>query len=164
MDRFSGHITVSFGFRLARITRRLRQLVDNELRVHGLTEATWRPLVYLDRHREGIRQKDLAQALEIEGPSLVHLLDSLERRGLIERREDEADRRARRIYLTPRGRDLQKWVFKVSEDVQQRLLAAIGPADLEACDRAFRAIEAMADQPLELAPRAAERPTKRRRA
>jgi len=144
-------ISQTFGFRIALITRRLRQLVDNELRESGLTEATWRPLVYLERHREGIRQKDLASALGIEGPSLVHLLDSLERRGLIERREDEADRRARRIYLTPRGRDLQKWVFKVSETVQQRLLAAVGAADLEACDRAFKAIEAMTDEPLKIA-------------
>jgi len=144
-------ISQTFGFRVALITRRLRQLVDNELRASGLTEATWRPLVYLERHREGIRQKDLASALGIEGPSLVHLLDSLERRGLIERREDEADRRARRIYLTPRGRDLQKWVFKVSESVQQRLLAAVGAADLEACDRAFRAIEAMTEEPIKIA-------------
>lgn len=151
MKKPSPGISQTFGFRIARITRLMRQLVDNELRSSGLTEATWRPLVYLDRHREGIRQKELAAALEIEGPSLVHLLDSLERRGLIERREDEADRRARRIYLTPRGRDLQKWVFKVSETVQQRLLAAVGAADLEACDRAFKAIEAMTEEPLRIA-------------
>lgn len=151
MQDIPAGISLTFGFRVARITRRLRQLVDSELRASGLTEATWRPLVYLDRHREGIRQKDLAQALGIEGPSLVHLLDSLERRGLIERREDEGDRRARRIYLTPEGRDLQKWVFKVSESVQQRLLAAVGAADLEACERAFNAIEAMADEPVKMA-------------
>jgi MarR family transcriptional regulator, transcriptional regulator for hemolysin len=151
MKKQTPGISQTFGFRIALITRRLRQLVDDELRDSGLTEATWRPLVYLERHREGIRQKDLASALGIEGPSLVHLLDSLERRGLIERREDEADRRARRIYLTPRGRDLQKWVFKVSETVQQRLLAAVGAADLEACDRAFKAIEAMTDVPLKIA-------------
>ncbi len=148
MEKSKGSILQTFGFRSAHITRRLRQMVDAELRSSGLTEATWRPLVYLGRHGEGIRQKDLAQALGIEGPSLVRLLDNLERRGLIERREDEADRRARAIYLTSQGRDLQKWVFKVSETIQQRLLAAVGPADLEACDRAFRAIEAMLDQPI----------------
>jgi MarR family transcriptional regulator for hemolysin len=141
----------TFGFRLAWITRRLRQAVDSELHAYGLTEATWRPLAYLGRLGEGIRQKELAQALGIEGPSLVRLLDGLERRGLIERREEEVDRRARGIYLTPTGRELQKRVLRISDAIQRRLLAAVQPADLEACDRAFRAIEAALDQPTERA-------------
>jgi len=141
----------TFGFRLARITRRLRQAVDTELRTYGLTEATWRPLAYLGHLGDGVRQKELAQALGIEGPSLVRLLDGLERRGLIERREDESDRRARGIYLTPAGRDLQKRVLRVSNAIQRRLLAAVRPADLEACSRAFRMIEAALDQPVERA-------------
>ena len=139
----------TFGFRLAWITRRLRQAVDSELHAYGLTEATWRPLAYLGRLGEGIRQKELAQALGIEGPSLVRLLDGLERRGFIERREDEADRRARGIYLTPTGRELQKRVLGISGAIQRRLLAAVQPADLDACDRAFRAIEIALDQPAE---------------
>ena len=80
---------IDFGFRVARIARRLRQAVDAELRVLGLTEATWRPLAYVGRLGEGVRQRELAAALGIEGPSLVRLLDNLERRGLIERREHE---------------------------------------------------------------------------
>ena len=137
----------NFGFRVARITRRLRQAVDGELRSYGLTEATWRPLAYLGRLGEGIRQKELAQALGIEGPSLVRLLDSLERRGLIERRADADDRRARGIYLTPPGRELQKRVLRVSDTIQRRLLAAVRPTDLAACDRVFRAIEAALEEP-----------------
>jgi hypothetical protein len=74
-----------------------------------------------------------------------------QRRDLIERREDESDRRARGIYLTPAGRDLQKRVLKVSNAIQRRLLAAVRPADLEACSRAFRMIEAALDQPVERA-------------
>lgn len=143
--------TQNFGFRVARIARRLRQAVDAELRSFGLTEATWRPLAYVGRLGEGVRQKELAQALGIEGPSLVRLLDNLERRGLIERRAEADDRRARGIYLTSPGRDLQKRVLRVSEAIQRRLLSAVRPADLEACDRVFRAIEAALDQPGERA-------------
>jgi MarR family transcriptional regulator for hemolysin len=93
-----------FGFRISLIARRLRQAVDVELRAYGLTEATWRPLVYVARLGAGVRQKELAVALGIEGPSLVRLLDGLERRGLIERRADGTDRRARGIHLTADGR------------------------------------------------------------
>src|SRR3954470_18533928 len=95
-----------FGFLVARIARRMRQAVDAEMRLIGLTEATWRPLMYVRSLGDGVRQKELATALSIEGPSLVRLLDSLERRGFIERREEESDRRARGIHLTRAGREL----------------------------------------------------------
>jgi MarR family transcriptional regulator, transcriptional regulator for hemolysin len=136
-----------FGFRVARIARRLRQAVDSELGAYGLTEATWRPLAYVGRLGEGVRQRELAAALGIEGPSLVRLLDNLERRGLIERREQRGDRRVRGIYLTPPGRELQRRVLRISDNIQQRLLAAADPHDLEACDRVFSIIERALEEP-----------------
>jgi len=133
--------SIDFGFRVARIARRFRQAVDAELRVFGLTEATWRPLAYVGKLGGGVRQKELATALSIEGPTLVRLLDNLERRGLIERREDESDRRARGIYLTRAGRDLAVRVAKVGTEIQERVLAKVPPADLETCLNAMDVIE-----------------------
>ena len=142
---------IDFGFRVARVARRLRQAVDAELRAYGLTEATWRPLAYVGRLGDGVRQKELATALAIEGPSLVRLLDSLERRGLIERREEETDRRARGIYLTRSGRHLAARVAKVGTEIQARLLASVPPAELETCQRVLDGIERALDERLDLA-------------
>jgi MarR family transcriptional regulator for hemolysin len=142
---------IDFGFRVARVARRLRQAVDAELRAYGLTEATWRPLAYVGRLGDGVRQKELATALAIEGPSLVRLLDSLERRGLIERREEETDRRARGIYLTRAGRHLATRVAKVGTEIQARLLASVPPEELETCQRVLDSIERALDERLDLA-------------
>jgi MarR family transcriptional regulator for hemolysin len=130
-----------FGFLVARIARRLRQAVDAEMRLIGLTEATWRPLVYVRSLGDGVRQKDLASAMSIEGPSLVRLLDSLERRGFIERREDENDRRARGIHLTRTGRDLAMRAARIGNGFQTRLLSNVSPADLETCERVLETLE-----------------------
>ena len=137
---------IDFGFNVARLSRRLRQAVDAELQVFGLTEATWRPLAYVGRLGGGVRQKELATALGIEGPSLVRLLDSLERRGLIERREDEYDRRARGIHLTQAGHDLAVRVAKVGTEIQLRLLESVPPEDLEICQRVLAQIEHKLDE------------------
>jgi DNA-binding MarR family transcriptional regulator len=51
-------------------------------------------------------QLALAQRLGIDRTVMTYLLDDLETAGLIERRPDPADRRARRIVATPRGVDL----------------------------------------------------------
>ena len=87
-----------------------------------------------------------ATALGIEGPSLVRLLDSLERRGLIERREDEYDRRARGIYLTQAGHDLAVRVAKVGTEIQLRMLSSVPPEDLEICQRVLAEIEQKLDE------------------
>jgi len=148
-----------FGFLVARISRRLRQAVDAEMRLLGLTEATWRPLVYVRSLGDGVRQKELASAMSIEGPSLVRLLDNLERRGLIERREDENDRRARGIHLTRAGRELAVRAARIGNAFQARLLSGVPPADLETCERVLETLERQMEEP----PQAAEQPSKRRK-
>jgi MarR family transcriptional regulator for hemolysin len=148
-----------FGLLVARLSRRLRQAVDAEMRLIGLTEATWRPLIYLRSLGEGVRQKELATAMSIEGPSLVRLLDSLERRGFIERREDESDRRARGIHLTRTGRDLAVRAARIGNDLQKRLLERVPTADLETCERVLETLEREIEEPQQTA----EQPSKRRK-
>ena len=153
-----------FGFLVARIARRLRQAVDAEMRLIGLTEATWRPLVYVRSLGDGVRQKDLASAMSIEGPSLVRLLDSLERRGFIERREDENDRRARGIHLTRAGRELAIRAARIGNGFQKRLLGNVPPADLETCERVLETLEReMEERPEALSSANDDSPKRRKR-
>jgi MarR family transcriptional regulator for hemolysin len=148
-----------FGFLVARIARRMRQAVDAEMRLVGLTEATWRPLMYLRTLGDGVRQKELATTLSIEGPSLVRVLDNLERRGLIERREDESDRRARGIHLTRAGRELAVRAARIGAGFQTRLLNGVPLADLETCERVLETLEREMEEPSQTA----EQPSKRRK-
>jgi len=88
-------------FHLTRLTRRWRQVLDSEFQSAGLTDATWRPLLHLHLLGDGVRQKDLAASVGIEGPSLVRLIDTLVMKGLIQRSEDVNDRRVKLLCLTP---------------------------------------------------------------
>ena len=58
------------------------------------------------REQEGLSQVDLAEVLELQPISLVRLLDRLVEHELLERRQDPKDRRANRLFLTERGRQL----------------------------------------------------------
>jgi MarR family transcriptional regulator for hemolysin len=58
------------------------------------------------REQEGLSQVDLADVLELQPISLVRLLDRLVEHDLLERRPDPKDRRANRLFLTERGRQL----------------------------------------------------------
>lgn len=110
-------------YHLGLLTRRWRQLLDSEFQSAGLTDATWRPLLHLQILGDGVRQKDLAASIGIEGPSLVRLLDTLVVKGLIERSEDATDRRAKLLCLTPEGQLLVSRIHETVMALESELLS-----------------------------------------
>jgi MarR family transcriptional regulator, transcriptional regulator for hemolysin len=121
----------AFAATLGKASRQWRYLVDSRLKAFGLTEATWRPLLHVSKFASAPRQKDLAESLGIEGPSLVRLLDALERDGFIVRR-GTTDRRTKAIHLTPRGEKLGRKIDTVVAGVREEVLAGISDAELGA--------------------------------
>ncbi|MCW2316707.1 MarR family winged helix-turn-helix transcriptional regulator [Rhodoblastus acidophilus] len=119
------------------LPRRARVLINAQVESLGLTSATARPLYFLGRLGDGVRAKDLAEALELERPSLVALLDRLEAGGLIERREDPVDRRGKTLHLTPHGKAIYLKADALVREVRRAILEGVAPEDLEACRRVF---------------------------
>ncbi|MFQ6748386.1 MarR family transcriptional regulator, partial [Bordetella pertussis] len=76
-----------------------------------------------------------------EGPSLVRVLDQLVAAGLIERREDPQDRRARTLHLTPAGQSLREQVENVLVQLRRQLFQGIADSDLETCLRVFDSLK-----------------------
>src|SRR5512133_4074531 len=110
-------------FRLGLIARRWRQILDSEFQAAGLTDATWRPLLHLHLLGDGVRQKELAASVGIEGPSLVRLIDTLVIKGLVQRSEDGADRRAKQLCLTPDGQLIVGRIKEISAPLENELLS-----------------------------------------
>lgn len=90
---------------LVESSRLLRNYIDHRAKERGTTRAQWIVLFRL-RQQEGLSQVDLAEVLELQPISLVRLLDRLVEHGLLERRHDPKDRRANRLFLTEKGRQL----------------------------------------------------------
>ena len=125
MDQAHAPTNLDFSYRLLLLARRWRALIDARLQQEGLTDAVWRPLVHLAKLGDGVHQKDLAASLGIERPSLVRLLDALERDGFVERNADKNDRRARCLRLTPAGQAIVAQVRPRIQEMEQELLAGL---------------------------------------
>jgi DNA-binding MarR family transcriptional regulator len=76
---------------------------------------SWVILALLDK--EGVIQGDLARTLGIRAVTLGGIVDRMEAKNWLERRPDEKDRRAKRIWLTPKGRSLEKVINRCLENV-----------------------------------------------
>lgn len=87
------------GFIINRTARTLSRSLDMRLRNRvGITFAQWRVLVLLTKTHDGLSQREIAEGLGLEAPSLIPILDKLQTDGFIERRVDHNDRRNNRIY------------------------------------------------------------------
>jgi MarR family transcriptional regulator for hemolysin len=115
-------------FAINDVARLLRTYADHEARRFGMTRAKWAVLARLDRF-EGLKQAELAEMLDLQPISLTRLLDGLAENGLIERRPDPEDRRAKRLFLTPAARPLLGQLTELGEDLMATALAGLAPAD-----------------------------------
>lgn len=128
-----------FMFQLVETSRLLRTYVDQRARQHGTTRAQWGVMARL-RRQEGLNQAALAEQMDLQPISLARLLDRLQRQNLIERREDPADRRAYRLYLTPEGRALVDDLDQVRTAIAQEVLGSVEESSILAALEALAAI------------------------
>ncbi|WP_329117378.1 MarR family winged helix-turn-helix transcriptional regulator [Streptomyces sp. NBC_01353] len=107
------------------------------LDAHGVTMWAYAVLLHLDE--TPIRtQAALAEAIRADKTRIIAVLDDLETRGLIRRRPDPQDRRARLLSLTREGRELRDTVQSEIRKGEERVLSRIPAADREAFVRALR--------------------------
>ncbi|HEY1544655.1 MAG TPA: MarR family transcriptional regulator [Xanthobacteraceae bacterium] len=116
-------------FSINDVARLLRTYADHAAGQFGMTRAKWAVLARLDRF-EGLKQAELAEMLDLQPISLTRLLDGLAENGLIERRPDPEDRRAKRLFLTPGARPLLARLSELGEDLMETALAGLQPADV----------------------------------
>ena len=74
-----------------------------------------------------LSQRQLAERMGVEAPTMVRHLDRLEKEGLIERRRDARDRRVTRITVTPAGRRRLGVLRKVADAMDAEILTVLGP-------------------------------------
>jgi len=134
-------IHAEIGLLITRIARLWRREMDQALLDHGLSQATSIPLRVLSQLGKSVRQGVLAEEIGLEGPSLVRLIDLLQAEGLVERREDPTDRRAKILHLTPKGEAKAEEVNRVLRRVRAHLLKDIETEDLLATFESLKSVE-----------------------
>ncbi|HVG51956.1 MAG TPA: MarR family transcriptional regulator [Xanthobacteraceae bacterium] len=114
-------------FVLGDAARLMRTRADQLARQSGVTRAQWAVLFRVER-AEGMKQSELADLLDLQPISLTRLIDRLCDSGLLERRSDPNDRRAKRLFLTPAARPILEQFNTLTSDLMSEALAGVDPA------------------------------------
>jgi len=140
------------GFLLKEVTRRYVLRFEQRAREIALTLPQCKALVRLEEN-EGVSQARLAELAEVDAMTMVRILDRMEADGVLERRPDPADRRARCLFLTPKAKPLLNEIWRLSEATRAELFAGMARSEREAF---IAALERMYDNLLALEVRSSE--------
>ena len=126
---------------LSSFNRKLRAAFDALVREHGMTLSRARVFRKLSR-RDGINQRELADELELETPTLVRILDAMEAQHFIERRAAVSDRRDQQIFITESGKVVAAEVEALATSVRADILEGISDEDVGMALKVIRAMTA----------------------
>ena len=116
----------SIGFLLGDVSRLLRRRFDRRVQPLGLTQAQWRALLHLAAD-EGMKQAELAARLDVTPITLGRLIDRMQAADWIERRNDPDDRRAVRLYLSPKAQPILIEMRRRAAETLEEALHGLSP-------------------------------------
>lgn len=131
--------TPTLGYLLFDAARLIRRRFEHESRDIPMTSAQLQIIARLKR-KEGVSQAALAGLLDIEPMTLSRHIDRMEAAGLVERRPDPNDRRARRLFTTAHALALIEPMRARAEVVYAEALAGLSPEERTALLRSLEAV------------------------
>ena len=121
---------IPIGLQLTRVAREVSRAFDNALEDAGGSLPMWLVLLNLKINPRA-SQRELAEAVGIQGATLTHHLDAMESAGLVTRRRDPANRRLHLVELTPAGDALFLRLRDAATAFDRRLHAGLSEGDVD---------------------------------
>ena len=110
-------------YKLSRVMRKVHRYYESSFSKYGITPAQFYVLSAVWEN-DGVKFKDLAKSLEMDGSTLTSILDRMERQELLERRADLEDRRSLRVFLTEKAKqsieDITCQAEKLNQEIKER--------------------------------------------
>lgn len=121
------------GLTLYEVSREWRYALDQRLKPLGLSNSRWMALKTVQFLGSPVSQREIAEAMGVESPTLARALDHLEKGGWVRREVSAQDRRVKFVELQPKAIRLLEEITKVCFTLERELLDGFPPSELEQC-------------------------------
>lgn len=112
----------------------------------GLPLAAAAALLTVERLGDGVRQKDVAEDAAIDPAAIARSVNQLEKEGLLSRRTDARDARAKTLHLTPSGREVAARLNAELDEVRKSILAGVSDEDGQIAVRVLLSLESASNE------------------
>jgi DNA-binding MarR family transcriptional regulator len=104
-----------------------------------ITPEQWAVLSRL-KEKDGLSQNEVALLTFKDNANITRIVDKLERKKLLERRQHLADRRTWQLFITPSGKQLVSNLEPLAAEVLEKVTKGIKKKDLKTCNRCIQTI------------------------
>ena len=137
-----------FGPLLRHIHSTMDQAMTNALASMDLTAAQGQIMAFITHRETAPCARDIEEALQLAHPTVSGLLSRLEKKGFVEFRPDEQDRRCKRIYILPKGEQMHETMHRTILETEERLVAGFTQEEQDRFhEMLLRAIDNMGANP-----------------
>ncbi len=119
--------------------QRIKNLAEKLLKPHDLTIEQVQPLKIL-ASTSGLSQRQIGDECNKSAANLTRILDRLQNKALIERRNNPADRRASLVFLTSQGESLVRDVSEILTSFAEKSIQGVTAKDQAICRRTLEKI------------------------
>lgn len=113
-----------------KLSHKLRRRIQNKLKIYDISLEQWYILHFINQN-EGCNQNKLSQSTEKDSGAMTRSLNSLENKGLIERKKSYQDKREYLIYLTDQGKDIYHKSSELMSQNAQEIRSVLSESELE---------------------------------
>jgi DNA-binding MarR family transcriptional regulator len=120
----------SLGFLVNVVGRLMKRSLFLKLSESGVTPTQWTVLMCLWTD-DGLSFTELGKRLSFDHPTITGIVDRMEREKIVKRRRDHIDRRVVKVYLTPKGKNLESEIADAGHQVDVETVADLSQKDVE---------------------------------
>ncbi|PQP81012.1 MarR family transcriptional regulator [Paenibacillus sp. PCH8] len=117
------------GFLIHRTDVKLTNYFTKQLKPYEVTPEQWSIICYLDIDK-AMTQKELAEAIDRDQTTVVRMIHSLERKGMVRRILNDQDKRSHHLYLSPKGEAIKQRLLLTVKDAHDYVTRGINPEEL----------------------------------
>lgn len=133
--------------KLVRTARAWTNLIDASLRAEtGQSRARWEMLFVIGFSEEPVTMTEVAERLGVQWPTLVRLMNELERDALIARHDNPEDGRSRLVRLTKKGRQTIQQIRSTIDPLRGQLMSALSKQEVIQCTQLLERVRQMVVQ------------------
>ncbi|WP_338543811.1 MarR family winged helix-turn-helix transcriptional regulator [Paenibacillus tundrae] len=118
------------GFLIHRTDVKLTNYFTKQLKPYEVTPEQWSIISYLDIDK-AMTQKELAEAIDRDQTTVVRMIHSLERKGMVRRIVNDQDKRSHHLYLSPKGEEVKQGLLLTVKEAHNYVTRGLEPEELD---------------------------------
>ncbi|MCT9853007.1 MarR family transcriptional regulator [Priestia megaterium] len=124
------HLDDLTGYLIHRTDVKLTNYFMRQLKPYGITPEQWGIISILDSQK-GTTQKELSQEIDKDHSTVVRMIHSMEKKGLVKKKFNERDKRSHYLFLTEKGEEIKNTILPVVKDAHDFVTSNLTSEEVE---------------------------------